>query len=118
MAGKEEKADILFETDFGSVKILRYCNRLRIIYGNLILEQSMIEYRSLMNKLHNLNKYFSLIGHSYYKRFLISLKKYTRYLTLSSKEIEELLELMNGADDMLELEKIIAESTQLPGEKH
>jgi len=71
---KEPEDDILFETDFGSVRVVRYCNKLRIIYGNLILEQSQIEFRHFLSKLSKLSSYVADVRHSYYRKFIIRLK--------------------------------------------
>jgi len=106
---REPEDDILFETDFGSVRIVRYCNKLRIIYGNLILEQSHIEFRHFLSKLRNLSSYVSEIRHSYYRKFIIRLKKYTGQMSFDSKEVEELYELIGGAHSMLELEQMMQE---------
>lgn len=103
----EKKSEILYETKSGTVKIERYKSRLKILYGNMVLEQSVKEFNYLQSTINGLYSYIKDVRQIYYKKFLIQLSRYKLSLMLNSAEIIELYELMGGAKTMLDLDKLI-----------
>lgn len=103
----DKKSEILYETTSGTVKIEKYKSRLKILYGNLVIEQSEKEFNYLQKAINGLYGYVKEVRQIYYRKFLIQLSRYKFSLMLNSAEIIELYELLGGAKTMMDLDKLI-----------
>ena len=98
---------LLYRNKSGSVSILVYGERLRILYGNVVLDQTYAEFMYLMKMINSLYRYINEVRQLYYRRFLINMQKYSFSLALNSSEIREMYELLGGAKTMMELKSLI-----------
>ena len=110
MKPEAEQDDILFETPNGYVKFMRYCNKLRVLYGNTIVEPTYHEFNKLQRMIRSLNQYVADVRHVNYRRFLIRSKQYHLSWALNSWEIKELYELLSGAKLMFQVKQIFNDS--------
>lgn len=108
--GDYDNKNLLFSTSCGSVSLLAYNKRVRILYGNLVIDQTYREFYTFLKMINGLYKYIVDIRQIYYKRFLIKMQEYSMSLALNSNEVKEMYELLGGAKVMLELQSIIEDS--------
>ena len=108
--GDYDNKNLLFSTTYGSVSLLAYNNRVRILYGNVVIDQTYREFYSLLKMINNLYKYILDVRQVYYRRFLIKVQEYSMSLALNSNEVKEMYQLLGGAKVMLDLQNMIKDS--------
>jgi len=104
---KSLKDGFSYETSCGTVTMSAYGNKLRILYGNVVIDQSLQEFKFFLKMINNLYSYILDVNYIYYRRFLIRWKEYHAALALNSEEIREMYDLLGGANGIIEMENMI-----------
>ena len=101
---------VIYETELGKVEQQEDLGEITISYKDLKFSQQFSDYSYFYRTVTNLYKDCREMRYSWFKKYLVRLRKSRRNYFLSYEDLQELWDLMQGARVMMELDKIIKEA--------
>ena len=101
---------VIYETALGKVERQEELGEITISYKNFTFSQQFSDYSYFYRTITSLYQDGREKRYSWFKKYLVRLKKSRRNYFLSYEDLHELWDLMQGARVMMELDKIIKEA--------